>query len=102
MKSLVLSDEFNVVQGMQLAGIKSLYTKDKDELKDIFNKNIKDEDIGIIIVTENVSNILSDSILNHREKGRLPLIVTIPGIGGLEDKNFIMKYIKESLGVKIE
>ena len=92
MKSLVLSDEFNVVQGMQLAGIKSLYTKDKDELKDIFNKNIKDEDIGIIIVTENVSNILSDSILNHREKGRLPL----------KDKNFIMKYIKESLGVKIE
>lgn len=102
MKSIVISNEYNVVQGMKLAGLMGEFSKDKDILKDILLKNLKDKNIGTVILTEETEELLSDFVNSHRDKGILPLIVTIPGENGLRDKNFIMRNIKESLGVKID
>ncbi|QQK07360.1 V-type ATP synthase subunit F [Miniphocaeibacter halophilus] len=102
MKSIVISNETNVILGMELAGIETGYSEDEDEIRKIFTESIENEKYGIVIVTEGINELLSDLIFSHREKGKLPLIVTIPGEDGLKDKDFIMKYVKESLGVKID
>lgn len=102
MKSIVISNEYDVVQGTKLAGLNGEYSKDENTLKDIFLKNIKNKNIGTIILTEDTEKILASVVNSHRDKGVLPLIVTIPGEDGLRDENFIMRNIKESLGVKID
>lgn len=102
MKSIAISNELNVILGMQLAGIETGYSEDENEIRKLFTNSLEDENNGIVIITEGINELLSDLILSHREKGKLPLIVTIPGEGGLKDKDFIMKYVKESLGVKID
>lgn len=102
MKSVVISNEYNVVQGMKLAGLNGEFSKDENTLKDIFLKSLKDKNIGTVILTEDTEELLSDLVNSHRDKGILPLIVTIPGENGLRNKNFLMKNIKESLGVKID
>ncbi|HHX67877.1 MAG: V-type ATP synthase subunit F [Miniphocaeibacter sp.] len=102
MKSIAISNELNVILGMELAGIETGFSEDEDELRRLFTNSIEDENRGIVIITEGINNLLSDLILSHRERGKLPLIVTIPGEAGLKDKDFIMKYVKESLGVKID
>lgn len=102
MKSIVLSNEYNVIQGMKLAGLDGVYSKNIDELENYFKDYVNQDDIGIIILTEELERKISDIVNLQRNTGKLPLIVTIPGENGLQDKNFIMKYIKESLGVKID
>ncbi len=102
MKSIFISNEYNIVQGMKLAGLEAKHSNDVEVLRETFTKSIGNEEVGTIILTEDTETMLDDLVVSHREKGSLPLIVTIPGGSGLKDKNFIMKYVKESLGVKID
>ena len=90
MKSVFISNEYNVVQGMKLSGIESEHSSNTETLRGIFKKHLKSGETGIIILTEDTETLLSDLIISHREKGGFPLIVTIPGENGLKDKNFII------------
>ncbi|WP_300408532.1 V-type ATP synthase subunit F [Lagierella sp.] len=103
MYSFLISNDESIVQGLKLAGIRGTYSKDKEELRNIFKKYLKDEKIGTLILTEEVSEVVSDLLVEHRKKRKSkPLIVVIPGQGGLKDPDFILKSVKESLGVKID
>ena len=102
MKSIFISNEYNIVQGMKLAGLETRHSNDVEVLRETLAETIGNEEVGTIILTEDTEAMLNDLVVLHREKGSLPLIVTIPGENGLKDKNFIMKYVKESLGVKID
>jgi len=101
MKSFLISDSKDIVIGLRLAGIEGVLAESEEEMKKYFLKVTKDRNVGIIIVTEKVFETIKEEVLKLKKSGSSQLVVTIPGRGGFKDKDFIMKYIKESIGVKI-
>jgi V/A-type H+-transporting ATPase subunit F len=101
MKSFLISDNEDTLVGLRLSGIDGNLVSTKDEIKEVFREALKDRDIGIIILTEDVFNEIKEEVLKVKIKKNIPLIVTVPDRMGLKDKNFIMRYVKESIGIKI-
>lgn len=103
MKSFLISDNKDTLLGLRLSGIEGvLVNKDKNiDIEKIFKRAIDDPEIGIVILTEDIFEKIKDEVLAFKLSSDTPLITTIPSIEGLRDKNFIMRYVKESIGIKI-
>lgn len=101
MKSLLISDNKDTIVGLRLSGISGVLAETNEEIVHNFDKAVKDRNIGIVIITENIFEMMKDKVVEVKRNGDIPLIVTIPNREGLRDKNFIMKYVKESIGIKI-
>jgi V/A-type H+-transporting ATPase subunit F len=101
MKSYFISDNKDTIIGLRLAGIQGVLAKNPEEMKEYFSKAVKDENIGIIIITETILEAIKEEVLDLKKSGSSKLVVTIPDRTGLRDKDFIMRYIKESIGLKV-
>ena len=101
MKSFLISDNRDTIIGMRLANIEGVLAQTREEIMARFNEAVEDKDIGIIIITEKIFEEMKEEVLELKRTGSSQLIVTIPDRTGLKDKNFIMRYIKESIGIKI-
>jgi V/A-type H+-transporting ATPase subunit F len=101
MRSFLISDNKDTIIGLRLANIQGVLAETKEQIEKHFFQAIKDKEIGIIIITEKVFNQIKEEVLELKKSDDSKLIVTIPDRTGLSDKNFIMKYIKESIGIKI-
>ncbi|HMM69835.1 MAG TPA: V-type ATP synthase subunit F [Gudongella oleilytica] len=101
MKSFLISDNRDTIIGMRLANIEGVLAQTREEIIARFNEAVEDKDIGIIIITEKIFEEMKEEVLELKRTGSSQLIVTIPDRTGLKDKNFIMRYIKESIGIKI-
>lgn len=101
MKSFLISDNKDTIVGLRLAGIEGVLAQSKEEIKSSFREAIENRNIGIILLTETVFEQIKDRVLEQKISGDTPLITTIPDRNGLKDKNFIMRYVKESIGIKI-
>lgn len=101
MKSLLISGNKDIIVGLRLSGISGVLAETTEEINESFDNAVRDSEMGIIILTENIFDIIKDKVLDIKNSKSTPLIVTIPDRGGLRDKNFIMKHIKESIGIKI-
>ncbi|MDX9916767.1 MAG: V-type ATP synthase subunit F [Gudongella sp.] len=101
MKSLLISDNSDTIIGMRLANIDGVLAQTREEITTHFYNAVEDKDIGIIIITEKIFEEMKEEVLELKRTGSSQLIVTIPDRSGLKDKNFIMRYIKESIGIKI-
>jgi V/A-type H+-transporting ATPase subunit F len=86
---------------MRLATIEGIYVKDLDDIRKAFDDAVLNDEIGIIIVTESIFDKMKDRVLEVKKSNSKKLIVTVPDRTGLKDKDFIMRYIKESVGIKI-
>lgn len=102
MKSVIISADNVTNLGMRLAGITGFVAKNEAEMKRAFKAATIDDTLGVVIITEEVFNTIKDEVTKHKDKGKKPLVVTIPGRKGLEDKDFLMKYIKGSIGIKVD
>jgi V/A-type H+/Na+-transporting ATPase subunit F len=105
MKAFLLSDNIDTQVGMMLAGIKGKVVHERDEvleaLKELQDINTE-EDIGIILITEKLANIVREEITKLKLNMDIPLIVEIPDRHGTtRGVESITKYIKESIGLKI-
>lgn len=101
MKSFLISDNRDTIVGMRLANIEGVLAQSREEITARFHEAVEDKDIGIIIITEKIFEEIKEEVLELKRIGNTQLIVTIPDRTGLKDKNFIMRYIKESIGIKI-
>ena len=101
MKSFLISDNRDTLVGLRLSGIDGVLACSKKEMEEKFKEIAKNKDIGIIILTENVFDKIKEDALKVKTDGITPLVITIPDRTGLKDKNFIMRYVKESIGIKI-
>ena len=102
MKAFVISDNHDTVVGMRLAGIDGVVMHEKEEVCSKLKILIKDNNIGIIIVTEKITDIAKEEILEYKTKRTVPLIVEIPDRhGSSRGDNTIMSYVRESLGIKV-
>ncbi|SHH78953.1 V-type ATP synthase subunit F [Sporanaerobacter acetigenes] len=101
MKSFLISDSKDTLVGMRLAGIAGVVAKEREDILRELQKVTANKEIGIILLTENVLNEVKEEVFKIKLKESIPLIVTIPDRHGIREKDFITKYIRESIGIKI-
>lgn len=99
MRSIVISKDIDVLTGLRLAGIEGQQCKDNEELLRAFRNFKSNKNIGLIILIEDDFNAIKDEVIEQKLSKSLPLVVTIPGKNGLKDKDFLLKYVRESVGV---
>ncbi len=102
MKSFLISDKRDALVGMRLAGIDGVLALTREEVLDAVKTAMKNEDIGILILTENLVDMVEDEILKLKLKAKKPLIVEIPGRhGSTRSADKITNYIRDSVGIHI-
>ena len=95
MRSILLTSNDDIINGLRLAGVRSVKCKDRSELLKNFKAYKNDEEIGIIILTYSSFNEIKDEVLEFKLTGKLPLVVTIPDLDGKMEDDFILKYVSD-------
>ncbi len=110
--------EREIVLGFGLVGVKGAIVVSKEDALIAFNKATGQEKISVqdkttaipvdesrpkvLILTEEVSSMLEEEVLDWQKKGSFPLIVEIPGIhGSLSNKKSLTDSIREAIGIQI-
>lgn len=102
MKSFVISDNKDTLVAMRLAGISGVILHEKDEIIEAIRNIMADKEIGILILTEEIFEVVHEEVTQIKLKRRFPLIVEIPDrFGQRKEENYITRYINESVGIKL-
>lgn len=102
MRMYLISDNVDTYTGMKLAGVSGVVVHTKPELKLELDKVLADKTIGIILITEKLSNEFPEIINDVKLNRRIPLIVEIPDRHGTGRKpDFITSYVNEAIGLKL-
>lgn len=99
-----------------LAGVKGQAVSNRQEALDAFNSVTGRETSGasplhapslkekpkVLILTEDVSDMLSCEVLDWQMTGKAPLIVEVPGLHGhIEGRRTLTDAIREAVGIQV-
>lgn len=102
MRMYLISDNVDTYTGMKLSGVNGVVVHTRLELKDQLDKVLADKTIGIILITEKLSNEYPEIINDVKLNRRIPLIVEIPDRHGTGRKpDFMTAYVNEAIGLKL-
>jgi V/A-type H+/Na+-transporting ATPase subunit F len=102
MKFFLISDNIDTHMGMRLAGIEGVVVHEKEEVKQILDKLLRQKEIAIILITEKLVKLCSELIYDIKLNKKQPLIVEIPDRHGTSHiSDIIAKYVQDSIGIKM-
>lgn len=102
MKMFLISDNIDTYTGMRLAGVNGVVIHSREHLKTHLDKVLLDKSIGVLLITEKLSNEFPEIINDIKLNRKLPLIVEIPDRHGTgRKKDFITSYVNEAIGLKL-
>jgi len=89
--------------GMRLAGIKDFFISN-DNNYELWNQIKERDDIGILFITEEISEEIEKYLKDFRLRNNVPIIVEIPDKKGKikEHENFISHLIKKAVGIEVK
>ena len=101
MKLAALCDRDTAV-ALRLAGIQELFIPNGNA-KEIWNQISERDDIGILFITEKISEDLGKYLKEYRIRNIIPIIVEIPDKKGRikDHADFVSHVIKKAVGVEI-
>ena len=103
MKAFLISDNHDTLVLMRLAGIPGVIAHGRDETTEAVDKALKDRDLAIIVITELAAESIPEKVQSLRKRDSLPLLVEIPDRhGSRRDADFLSRYVREAIGVKVE
>lgn len=90
------------VQGFALVGVQGQAVTSADEANKALDEALSSEDIGIILITEDVSALIESRMDHLRLHSTVPLVVEIPGPEGTNpDQPSLNAVIQRAIGVKL-
>ena len=102
MKVFLISDNTHTLTGMRLSGVEGVVVHEREEILKELEKVKKDQEIGILLITELLVKRVQDEINEMKLSSKLPIIVEIPDRHGTSrPPDFLTRYIRESIGIKI-
>lgn len=102
MKAYLISDNVDTQVGMRLAGVNGVIVHSREEILSELKKVTSDKEVGIILITEKLAIMVREEINSLKIRMNIPLIVEIPDRHGtIREKNYITRYVNESIGLKI-
>ncbi len=104
MKGFLISDNHDSVVLLRLAGIPGVMAHGAEEtaaaVQDVLEKR---HDVGVLVLTERAAATVPALVKALRERDEPPLLVEIPDRhGSLRGADFLTRYIREAIGVKVE
>ena len=95
-----------------LAGVKGQEVSNREEALEAFNKMTgqssspdapsAEDRPKVLILTEDVSDMLSKEVNDFQMKGKSPLIVEVPGLGGhIANRKTLTDSIREAVGIQV-
>ena len=99
---LVAFCDSDTATGFRFAGVKDIFIPEGNE-REIWNKIIERSDIGILFITEKISQGLDRYIRDFRLTKNVPIILEIPNKKGrIKDHvDFVSHLIKKAVGVDV-
>lgn len=102
MKAYFISDNVDTFAGLKISGINGIVAHTPDEVLKVLGVLKEKKEIGIIILTEKIAILIPDKVKEMKLSKTGPLIVEIPDRHGtMKGENSIIRYVKESIGLKI-
>ncbi len=103
MRAYLVSDNHDTLVGMRLAGIEGVVVRTGEEAARAVTAAMLMEDVAILVVTEKITEMTPDIMQRVREQGDLPIVVVVPDRHGTKrSPDFLTRYVREAIGVKIE
>lgn len=102
MRFHLISDNKDTLIGMRLSGIPGVVVHEEKEIKNALDEAMQNEDIAVVLITENLVKLCRDYIYDIKLNNKKPLIVEIPDRhGNGRAKDSITKYVRDAIGIKI-
>ncbi len=103
MLAYVISDNMDTLVGMRLAGVEGVHVGDAPEATAAIEKALKVKELGVLLVTEKAAAWIPELMQRVRERGEFPLVVEIPDRhGSMRGADFLTRYVRDAIGVKME
>lgn len=77
MKIYSIIDDMDTAVGFKLSGINSYVSYKKDEIDSKIDEILKNDQIGILVVSKNVYTLGKDKLNDIIEKRKMPLVVVL-------------------------
>jgi len=92
----------DAVRGFALVGVRGTITTTADTFNQALDAALNNEDIGIILITENAAALARQRVDHLVANSTVPLVVEIPGPGGAQaDRPSLREVIRRTTGVRI-
>ena len=103
MKVYLISDNHDSLAGMRLAGVEGVIVHEREDVIKAMDSVSNMEDIAILAITEKAAEMVPDIMQRMRAQGELPLVVEIPDRhGSKRSSDFLTRYVRDAIGVKME
>ncbi len=97
----VIGDQDKVL-GFRFAGIRGEVVRDAAEARQALEECCRRTDIGIVIVTDTVADLIRQEVNQVRFGLELPLVVEVPGPDGpSSERGDLLELIREAVGIRV-
>ncbi len=100
MKSIVITDNLDVTFGFRLSGIESKVLTENDDVVKVIEDFIKDQEIGLVLVSETLTRKNYDEIVNLKLRTKGTIISILPELGD-KFSSGIESYVSQAIGIKV-
>ena len=101
MKILVIGSQ-EAVLGFSLVGVRGKTVSTASEADEALDEALSTSDIGIILVTENVAELIEARMEQLKLRSTVPLVVEIPGPEGVRpDRPSLNEMVLRAIGVRL-
>jgi len=101
MKYAIIGDEDAII-GFGILGVEGKIAANAQEAQDAFAAILEDKDIGIIIITERIADMIRPIINKYLLTSNFPLVIEIPDRNGAkEDRPSIKEMVNAAIGIKL-
>ena len=101
MRYFIIGDE-DAVLGFGLVGVEGKAVRNVEQAQEAFTTVLDQSDIGIIMITERVADLIRPQVDRFIFTRNFPLIVEIPDrLGPLEGKPGIREMVNQAIGIKL-
>lgn len=102
MRIFLISDNTHTLAGMRLAGVEGVVVHEREEIMHELKRIREEKGLGILIITELLAEKVATEINEMKLSKNPPIIVEIPDRhGSRRSSDFLTRYIRESIGLKI-
>ena len=102
MRFYLISDNVDTRIGMRLAGIDGVVVHEREEVKEKLLEAMEDKNNAVILITEKLVNMCSETVHDLKLNRKSPLILEIPDRHTTSDiTENISRYIESAIGLKL-
>lgn len=101
MKYSIIGDE-DTVLGFEMVGVSGKVVHEADEAQRAFQTLLEDPEVGIVIITERVADMMRATVDKYLFTVSFPLIVEIPDrTGAVPGRPGIREMVNAAIGIKL-